>query len=66
MFQNHLRPDLNGTPFLWLEKPWQKEWEWKAEKTPKLLKYYKIPFPCRRISGSPEVKSTIVEAVLSP
>lgn len=27
---------------------------------------YKIPFPCLRISGSPEVRSTIVEAVLSP
>jgi hypothetical protein len=26
------RPDLSGNPFLWLEKPRQKDWERKAEK----------------------------------
>jgi len=29
------QPDLNGNPFLWLEKLRQKDWEWKAEKLPK-------------------------------
>ena len=27
----NLQPDLSGNPFLWLEKPRQKDWERKAE-----------------------------------
>ena len=26
------QPDLSGNPFLWLEKPRQKDWERKADK----------------------------------
>ena len=25
------QPGLSGNPFLWLEKPWQKDWERKTE-----------------------------------
>ena len=30
-FIPNLQPDLSGNPFLWLEKPRQKDWERKAE-----------------------------------
>jgi len=28
------QPRLSGNPFLWLEKPWQKDWERKTDKLP--------------------------------
>ena len=33
-----MQPDLSGNPFLWLEKPWQKDWERKADQAAQKLK----------------------------
>ena len=36
------QPDLSGNPFLWLEKPRQKDWERKADKGAQILNTVKI------------------------
>ena len=35
-WKTNLQPDLSGNPFLWLEWRWQKDWERKADKLPKI------------------------------
>ncbi len=36
----NLQPDLSGNPFLWLEKPRQKDWERKAEIAATIIKLH--------------------------